>query len=71
MSDQGIIIPSAKSALATSANPPARPVEARTKLLLEGPIYEEADMRDHAYSTEIDIGTRSFSPWFLGLPADV
>jgi putative MATE family efflux protein len=38
MSDQSIAIPPTALAPATPAMPPARPVAARTKLLLEGPI---------------------------------
>ena len=39
MSDQSITLPPTTFAVSASANPPARPVAARTKLLLEGPIF--------------------------------
>jgi len=39
MSDQSITIPATTLAASTPAIPPARPVAARTKLLLEGPIF--------------------------------
>src|SRR5262244_51773 len=39
MSDQSTTIPPITLALSAPAIPPARPVAARTKLLLEGPIF--------------------------------
>src|SRR5260370_36253481 len=39
MSDQNITIPPTTLAASSPATPPARPVAARTKLLLEGPIF--------------------------------
>ena len=39
MSDQSISIPPTTLAASSPAIPPARPVAARTKLLLEGPVF--------------------------------
>ena len=39
MSDQSITLPPTMLAASAAANPPVRPVAARTKLLLEGPIF--------------------------------
>src|SRR5580693_5342300 len=39
MSEQSITIPPTTLAAASPANPPARPVAARTKLLLEEPVF--------------------------------
>jgi MATE family, multidrug efflux pump len=68
MSDQSITIPPTKLAPAAPAIPPARPVAARTKLLLEGPIL--ATLLRLAAPNVLNllafVGVITFDGFFLG-----